>query len=121
AESRFVDAMQRNIGRDVAIVIDGQVVAAPRVNAGITGKNLGISGNFDEQTAERIASGLTTPRPPNPRQRASVCTSGDLNSFDAPLPSPLYRRLTTAGTYWFGRVRLDPPAKAAHPTFSVAQ
>jgi hypothetical protein len=121
AETRFVNAMQQNVGRDVAIVIDGQVVAAPRVNAGINGKHLGISGNFDEQTAERIASGLTEPQPPDPRRRASVCTSSDLNSFDAPLPMPLYRRLMAAGTYWFGRVHLDPPSKDSHPTFSVAQ
>jgi hypothetical protein len=43
------------------------------------------------------------------------------NSVDAPLPTPLYRRLTTTGTYWFGRVLLDPPPKDAHPAFSVAQ
>ena len=121
AAPRFVKSMKQNIGRDMAIVIDGQVVAAPRINPGITGKNLQISGNFDEQTAERIAAGLMKSQPPNPRQKASVCTSADLNGFASPERAPSYRRLTTAGTYWFGRVHLDPPSKASHPKFSEAQ
>jgi hypothetical protein len=121
AAPRFVKAMTENVGRDLAIVIDGQVVVAPRVNEGIVGKDMSISGDFDQQTAERIAAGLTKPRPPDPRQKASVCTSGDLNAVRPPVPVPSYRRLTTAGTYWFGRVHLDPPATDAHPTFSVAQ
>ena len=121
AAPRFVKAMQQNVGRDVAIVIDSQVVVAVRVNEGIISKTMAISGNFDEQTAERIASGLTKPQPPDPRQKASVCRSGDLNTFRSPLQVPSYRRLTTAGTYWFGRVHLDPAPNDAHPTFSVAQ
>lgn len=121
ATPRFVKAMKQNVGRDMAIVVDGEVVVAPRVNEGIVGSDIGISGDFDEQTAERIAAGLTKPQPPDPRQTASVCTSGDLNAFRSPSQVPSYRRLTTAGTYWFGRVHLDPPATDAHPTVSVAQ
>ena len=64
AEPRFVKSMQQNVGREVAIVIDNQVVVAPRVNEGIIGKDIEISGNYDQQTAERIASGLTKPQPP---------------------------------------------------------
>jgi hypothetical protein len=121
AAPRFVEAMQHNVGRDVAIVFDNQVVTAIPVHEGITGKSVSISGNFDEQTAERIAAGLTKPQRPDPRQTASTCTSADLYGPRLPPQVPSYRRLNTARTYWFGRVHLDPPPSDAQPTFSVAQ
>ena len=120
AEARFAAGMQKNTGRDVAIVFDGRVIVAPRINEGIVGKNVTITGSFDEQTAERIAADLTKPVPPNPRQHATACTKADLN-FASPTQVPPYRRLAKVGSYWFGRVQLDPPSTAANPTFSLAQ
>ena len=121
AAPRFDKAMRQSVGREVAIVIDGEVVAAPIVNAGIVGKHVTITGNFDKQTAERIAAGLTKPPPPNPRQHATTCATGDLSAWASPDQVPQYRRLTEPGTYWFGRVHLAPPPDDAHPTSSLAQ
>lgn len=45
-------------GRQVAIVQDGVVVSAPSVQGTITGGQLEISGNFDQEDAEALAAAL---------------------------------------------------------------
>jgi SecD-like export protein len=50
-------ATQEHLGRPVAIVIDGKVVAAPTVRARI-GTSAVISGNFTRAEANRIANGM---------------------------------------------------------------
>lgn len=49
---------QPEVGRQVAIIFDGVVESAPTVNEGITGRDVTISGNFDEATARAIAAKL---------------------------------------------------------------
>ena len=122
AEPRFVKAMQGNVGRDVAIVVNGTVLSALRVDEGIIGRNVTLSGSFDEATADRIAAGLRRPRAPDPRQHDTVCTSRDMDLYSGP-PLPPYHRLADSGTYWFGHVHLEPPPPAAKapPLVSEAQ
>lgn len=45
-----------NIGRELAIVLDGKVLSAPRVNDKISGGNSQITGNFDETTCKMLAT-----------------------------------------------------------------
>ncbi len=47
-----------NVGRSLALVIDGQVYSYPRVNSEITGGRSTISANFDESQANILAAVL---------------------------------------------------------------
>lgn len=47
-----------NVGKRVAILIDGTLVSAPQLNEPILGGSLQISGNFTLEEAERIANGI---------------------------------------------------------------
>jgi preprotein translocase subunit SecD len=56
----FVTTVARpDVGKQIAIVFDGVVQSAPTVNAGITGRDVTISGQFDEATARAIARRLS--------------------------------------------------------------
>lgn len=48
----------QGVGNQFAIVLDGEVLSAPRVLAAITDGNPQISGNFDREGAESLASEL---------------------------------------------------------------
>jgi len=43
------------VGKQVAIILDGVVQSSPTVNQGIAGRDVTIAGDFDEATARRIA------------------------------------------------------------------
>ena len=49
----------REIGKQVAIVLDHVVESAPTIDQGITGQDITISGNFDEATVRSIAEKLS--------------------------------------------------------------
>ena len=55
--SRMYRATQEHIGRPIAILIDGQVVAAPVVRSAISASAV-ISGNFTRAEADRIVAGI---------------------------------------------------------------
>jgi preprotein translocase subunit SecD len=44
-----------NVGKQVAIVLDGIVQSAPKINQGITGQNVTITGNFSSKEAHQLA------------------------------------------------------------------
>lgn len=48
-----------NISKQVAIVVDNQVVSAPTIEAAITDGNTEISGNFTRDDAEQLADRIT--------------------------------------------------------------
>ena len=52
----FADATTANVGRQISIVYDGEVVSAPRVNEPITDGKCVISGNFTIESAQELAS-----------------------------------------------------------------
>jgi len=47
-----------NVGKHVAILVDGELVSAPRIAAPIVQGMAVINGNFDETEAKRIAEGI---------------------------------------------------------------
>ena len=55
-----------NIGKQVAIVLDGLVYSYPTVNTEITGGSSEITGNFDVQEAEDLANVLKSGKLPAP-------------------------------------------------------
>jgi hypothetical protein len=55
--ARVLRATQGHVGRPVAILIDGEVVAAPVVRSPITTSGV-ISGNYARAEAERIVGGI---------------------------------------------------------------
>ncbi len=52
---KFARATRENVGRRLAIVLDGNVISAPSINTPITGGQGIITGNFTVQTANDLA------------------------------------------------------------------
>ena len=52
---KFADLTARNIGKQIAIVLDGEVLTAPVVQEAITGGRAQISGSRNMEEAERLA------------------------------------------------------------------
>jgi len=52
---RFGDATRDNVGRIFAIILDGEVISAPRIQSAITGGNGIITGSFSVQQANDLA------------------------------------------------------------------
>lgn len=52
---RFGKATQENVGKPFAIILDNQVISAPRINQPILGGSGIISGNFTTQSANELA------------------------------------------------------------------
>ena len=51
----FQELTRKNTGRSIAMIIDNEVITAPRVNGEIAGGSAIITGDFDMQEAEDIA------------------------------------------------------------------
>lgn len=51
----FYNATKDNVGRQIAMVLDGVVISAPRVNEPISGGRAQISGNFSSDEARNLA------------------------------------------------------------------
>ena len=54
------EATEKNIGKSMAILIDGVVFSAPVVNS-VIGDSAVIDGRLTKQEAERIVAGITIP------------------------------------------------------------
>ncbi|MBO7634963.1 MAG: hypothetical protein J6S89_00115 [Paludibacteraceae bacterium] len=54
------DLTGKNVGKTIAIVLDGHVCTAPRVNSAITGGKCSISGEFTKEETEEIAALLNS-------------------------------------------------------------
>ncbi|HMA15943.1 MAG: protein translocase subunit SecD [Bacteroidota bacterium] len=52
---RFGDATRDNVGRIFAIILDGEVISAPRIQSAITGGSGIITGSFTVQQAQDLA------------------------------------------------------------------
>mgnify|MGYP001485586809 CR=1 FL=1 len=57
---RFGEVTKENIGRQLAIVLDGELYSAPRINSVIYGSGE-ITGHFSWDEAERVANALENP------------------------------------------------------------
>mgnify|MGYP000597473569 CR=1 FL=1 len=51
---RWAQLTKQNIGKSIAIVLDGYVYSAPNVNNEITGGNSQITGHFTSGTSKRL-------------------------------------------------------------------
>ncbi len=63
---RWAQLTKQNIGREIAIVLDGYVYSAPRVNGEITGGNSQITGNFTPELTKDLANVLKSGKMPAP-------------------------------------------------------
>lgn len=59
--SLFADITRENVGRLLAIVLDGELYSAPRINEPILGGSCEISGDFDVREAYELANVLQNP------------------------------------------------------------
>jgi protein-export membrane protein SecD len=62
-KSTFADVTVRNIGYQLAIVLDGKLISAPRILQEISGGSAVISGSFTAAEAKDLANALQTPLP----------------------------------------------------------
>ena len=63
---RWAQLTKQNIGRSIAIVLDGYVYSAPNVNQEITGGNSQITGHFTPEQAKDLANVLKSGKMPAP-------------------------------------------------------
>ena len=63
---RWAALTKKNIGKEIAIVLDGYVYSAPRVNSEITGGNSEITGNFTLEMTKDLANVLKSGKMPAP-------------------------------------------------------
>jgi preprotein translocase subunit SecD len=57
-KERFARLTEGSIGKRLAVVVDGKIVAAPVVRTKISGGSLVITGNFDAEEASELAEKL---------------------------------------------------------------
>lgn len=62
---KWAEVTSANVGREFAIVLDGEVVSAPTINQAITGGRSRITGGFTVQEAQDLASKLEVGRLPS--------------------------------------------------------
>ena len=63
---RWAQLTKQNIGKSIAIVLDGYVYSAPNVNTEITGGNSQITGHFTPEQAKDLANVLKSGKMPTP-------------------------------------------------------
>ena len=63
---KWAELTKANVGKAIAIVLDGVVYSAPRVNGEISGGQSSISGNFTIQDTKDLANTLKSGRMPAP-------------------------------------------------------
>ncbi|MCF0175011.1 MAG: protein translocase subunit SecDF [Bacteroidales bacterium] len=62
----WANLTKENVGKEIAIVLDGMVYSYPRVNGPITGGSSQITGNFTPEEAEDLANVLKSGKLPAP-------------------------------------------------------
>ncbi|GAB3013397.1 protein translocase subunit SecDF [Niabella terrae] len=72
----WADLTRANVGRSIAIVVDGNVYSAPNVNEAIEGGRSSISGNFTQEEASDLSNILKIGKLPAPAKIVSDQTVG---------------------------------------------
>ena len=80
---RFAQVTSQNIGKPFAIVLDGRIISAPRINSAITGGSGIITGHFTEDSAHELALLLKTGALPAPLNVVEERTVGAELGADA--------------------------------------
>ncbi len=94
---------QENIGRIFAIILDGKIVTAPRINTAITQGSGVISGNFTVQEANDVALLLRAGALPAPLKIIEERTVGPSLGLDSIKSGALrfYSRINSS-SYFYG-------------------
>ena len=58
--AKFAKLTSENVGKPFAIILDGKVLSAPRINEPILGGQAEISGSFNSKTAQQLAISLSS-------------------------------------------------------------
>lgn len=72
----FANITRDNVGEQLAIFLDGEVISSPRINETISGGTAVISGNFDPSEAKELAQNLNFGALPLPIELVSTQTVG---------------------------------------------
>ncbi len=96
----FAEITRDNIGEQLAIFLDGEILSAPRINESITGGTAIISGGFNPEEARALAQNLSFGALPLPIELVSTQTVG------ATLGQEVLARGVEAGIVGLGLVML---------------
>jgi preprotein translocase subunit SecD len=80
---RFAEATAQNVGKRFAIVLDGRVISAPKIQEPIPGGQANITGNFDVESATQLALLLNSGALPAPLKVIEQGTVGAELGADA--------------------------------------
>lgn len=73
---KFGELTRKSVGKPIAIIIDGSVISAPRVNQEISDGNAVITGSFDVESAKKLALQLNSGALPVPVKLSEQRTVG---------------------------------------------
>lgn len=96
----FADITRDNVGRRLAIFLDGVMLSDPRINEAIIGGTAVISGNFTAESARELAENLNFGALPLPIELSSTQT------IDATLGAGVVSQSLTAGVVGFALISL---------------
>lgn len=96
----FADITRNNVGKSLAIFLDGELISAPRINEAIVGGTAIISGGFKPEEARDLARNLSFGALPLPIKLESTQTVG------ATLGQGVLDKGVEAGVLGFGLVLL---------------
>lgn len=96
----FAEITKANVGRQLAIFLDGELLSAPRINETIVGGTAVISGSFTAESARELAENLNFGALPLPIELSSTQT------IDATLGAGVVSQSLTAGVVGFALISL---------------
>ncbi|MEN9920859.1 MAG: hypothetical protein RL538_752 [Candidatus Parcubacteria bacterium] len=94
----FADITRNNVGRQLGIFLDGELLSAPVINEAITGGTAIISGNFTADEARALAENLSFGALPMPISLESTQT------IDATLGAGVIHQSLLAGAFGFALI-----------------
>ena len=89
---KFGEVTKNNIGKDLAIVLDNEVISAPTIQSAITGGSGVITGNYTAETAQELALLLRSgalPAPLNILEERTVGAGLGADSIEAGIYSSI--------------------------------
>jgi hypothetical protein len=102
------------VNQNIAMVVDGVVYSAPRINPGITGRTVTISGQFTEQQAKNLAAALSTPVTV-PAPTTTTTTVAPIGLYAAWTRPTLVITPTSLGAVKLGMTRAQAESAAGEP------
>lgn len=97
---KFADATKANVGKPIAIVLDGKIFSAPVVQSVIVNGTASITGNYDAKSAQQLADVL------NGGALPVDLVQKEAKSVSATLGSDSFQRSLKAGAIGLGGIAL---------------